>query len=461
MALTALFVSYFLLLFGVLLLKIRSRDFFELLPSLFWAIMIVGPYFIARQTLGGIFPDSYQIYGVLGIGIALLIADGWEARRVQLVGAMPSSALTLTAHCLFIIFGSLEVIHLAELENNIHLLFWIRGETPGYFHQPYLLLWYKAILMLGIPLTIAVLLRARSHLMAVIFYFLSLFYACNISWEMGAVVFVLGLLLLTQELARNYSRRIWGAFTLVVLAPLIIWWLVLDKSDVSALNTRISTDKLEALKAEEVYKPNNFLALTQGDHYRLLKTQPEFAQLSSASKAYNDVLAEIFLFPVERSSWWYYYFPKIEGAAPREAMGDLFIGQMDLLEPANRVGIWALARRFNTYPETTLVSASVDADAYARWGVTGLVLAILAVFVLRWIIKTFRIRSPWGDSLNLVVLFLFAVALPRASGIAALGQYGVGAGILLMGIHYLLCRNYLKEDYLPSSRSFDTSLDRF
>ena len=140
---------------------------------------------------------------------------------------------------------------------------------------------------------------------------------------------------------------------------------------------------------------------------------------------------------------------------------DLFLGRWDLLGPENRVAIWALSRRFQGYPETSFAPASIDADSFARWGGVGLMGAIAFVLALRWLIRQFRIRSPWGDSLNLIVLFLLAVSLPQASMLAVLGRYGVGLGVVLMGVHYFICRNYLKEDYLPSTRSFDTSLDRY
>ena len=83
MVLTALIATYLLLLLGVVFLKIRSRDFFETVPSLLWAVMMVIPFWLDRNAFAANFPESTQAYGVLGVAFALLIADGWAVRRVQ------------------------------------------------------------------------------------------------------------------------------------------------------------------------------------------------------------------------------------------------------------------------------------------------------------------------------------------------------------------------------------------
>ena len=295
MVLTALIATYLLLLLGVVFLKIRSRDFFETVPSLLWAVMMVIPFWLDRNAFAANFPESTQAYGVLGVAFALLIADGWAVRRVQLVGTMPSSALTLSAHCLFIVFGGLQVLHIAQLEDSINLLSWIRGEGVEYFTVSSELVWYQMVLTIGAPVTLAVLLRARSYSMGIAFFVLSLFYAFNVSVWLFVIFLALGPMLLTQELARVFSRKLWGALTVLAFLPLLISWILLDKDQFSALSTRLSGSQIQALTEEGLYRSNGFSTLTQGDHFRLLSSTSNYQErLTPASKAYNDFLATVF-----------------------------------------------------------------------------------------------------------------------------------------------------------------------
>jgi hypothetical protein len=131
--------------------------------------------------------------------------------------------------------------------------------------------------------------------------------------------------------------------------------------------------------------------------------------------------------PAEVSYRWYQYFSSeqrlgLTGLSPSER------SVVDFVHPAQHVSTWALGRRFpDKYPESGRAYASIDADAFARFGPPGLFLGSLLVAASRLLIG-FSCRKSYSLSLRAVGLAMLSV-IPA---VGSLGALWISQGLLLV-----------------------------
>lgn len=456
MLIEILFWTYFFLVVLFALLKFRLRDFSEMMPSLFWCLTMALPYFI-YSSAGHQEGSEFQRWGILGMGYALLIADMMEGRRVGIVPQYRSSQYIGLAQSILILVAGLQCILLALLDKDIQLVSWIAdGKFSSYVSSKYPL--FQIFLLVATPLTLGLLLRTKRFGLALFYYMFAIFYGLNLSLQMGVLFLFCGLLIFGQELNKFISRLVWiGAFVLLFVIPFAVTSLSLYTDGLSALSASATKEEIVTLAREQKFIPNPQVPVTVADQFRLIKQTSRYKDLSSFAHLVNEFIYQVFLVPSEASTRWFQYFPSISGeyAVDYSTQSYLLKEQLNL-NGAHQVGIWSLAKRFpELYPDSPYLFASTEADGWGHGGLLSMVFAIGIAFLTRVFIKVFRVRSTFGDTLNLCALFFLATALPYSSIGASLVRYGVFPFIAIMGIYYLMSRKYLKQDYLPAARSFD------
>ena len=458
MLLESLFWVYIIALLFLVVTKFRSRDFFESLPSLFWGLTILIPFWIQKDSFA---PDHINVQGfsLLGVALTLIIGDAIQGRRFAIVESSPNPGLPILSQSLFILVGGAQVIHLGFLQEQNQIIQWIingslKSNFAPLFDDTYLFL--NIGLLVASPLALSVMLKAKRINLAICFYLVTIFYSLNLSTERAVLNALLGLFLFGLELTHYFSRKVWLLFGVIIISPILVYYSLLSVKGLGALNAQVSPQAVERFQERDLYKKNGIQELSLGDRYRILRMTEDYKKVSRMAQILNVAFYETFLLPAESSQRWYQYFPAINGqkaeySSVRESLGL----RMELQGPHNQVGIWAYARRFpSQYNELTYSRASIDAEAQAHGGTIELVFTLLGLLFLRLAIKFFMVRSPWGESLNCCCLTVFALALPHASILALLFHYGIMFFIVVMMLHYSYCKKFMQEDYIPSHRHF-------
>jgi hypothetical protein len=103
------------------------------------------------------------------------------------------------------------------------------------------------------------------------------------------------------------------------------------------------------------------------------------------------------------------------------------------VHPSQRVGNWSYTSRFpKSYSETVHAYASIDADAYARLGTVGILIAGVLVFVIRFLMKVLLVNTSISRILYSLGIVMLALLLPIASVQAILIAHGLVVILLLM-----------------------------
>jgi hypothetical protein len=187
------------------------------------------------------------------------------------------------------------------------------------------------------------------------------------------------------------------------------------------------------------------------DHHRSL--DPHLNKLAGPfGRAVNYVMYRTVLAPVEVSHRWYIFYPEIHGSylgfyglTPSSRNDPMF------QHPANKVAIWSYASRFpNKYLHSAYAYASIDADAWARWGKIGLIGVAFILLVFRIVAGNVRLEGRFGDSIYTAFLVVFSFSLPMASLQALLQAQGAFYFWLLPIFVWIW--NTLRRKYLAQKR---------
>jgi hypothetical protein len=433
---------------------IFKKNDIELLPSLSWLFLMVLPFWAQFDT----FPDTsrlVQAFGVVFIGTCLLIGDSVVLRLAsnQRVGMHPSANRWVSdfrVYALLLIL--IAVYHLSLLdyiplvEKYLHRvgdareLSLMREQTskllPVHSLTKYIFTWAVNIVA---PLAIVLAWSKGRYLLAAALLGFALMYA---AMSLAKVpLFLLGIILLVVFLQRvPFSKRL-GAYVagLLLLVP-VVWdaYSFFVHSASSVLNYKATPEIIAGLNLSN---SDPRAQLTIGDHSRLRPVELDTA-LGTRERLYNYYAYRLFLGPADVSSRWYQYFPAVSGQyiglqgltpADRERSAET--------HPARRVGAWAYGARFpDKYLDTAQAYASVDADAYARFGSIGILGAGLFVLALRLLLKRLRGTCVLEQTLYAVGLVLFALLWPLASLQAVLLSNGLAVVIGLMLLANWLAR---------------------
>ena len=446
--------------------SVWKRDEIEVLPSLSWLVLMLAPFWMQFDT----FPEasrSVQAFAVVFIGACLLAGDIVPVKRgrappADVPLADPGRLRDFRVYALLLILIAIYHVslldHIPLVEKYAHRvedgrdLSWMREQTskllPVHTLTKYVFNWAVniaaplavilawserrygwALALLAVALTYAYMSLAKVPLF-VLAMILLIGFLLRISRAKRAVIYVVGLLLL--------GAVAWDAASFFVRHPS------------SVLNYRAPSDRVATLNLSGADPRSR---LTVGDHVRLRPVEMDKA-LEARERVYDYYANRLFLAPADVSSRWYQYFPAVAGQyiglqgltpADRERPAET--------HPARLVGAWAYGARFpDRYLETAQAYASVDADAYARFGIAGVIGAGCMVIGLRLLLKRLRQPHVLGETLYAIGLVLCALLWPMASLQAVLLANGLAVVIGLMLLaNWVARRRYLQRFPLPDS----------
>jgi hypothetical protein len=425
--------------------NIRLRKEIESLPGIVWLLLMAVPFLYQLPEFAEPY-RSVQALGISVIGFAIVAGDYWSGSRHQLdEREITEVAVFGDARLYGLLFFVFAAYHLSLLDNIpvIEKLFgsnqsdralqWMREETskllPVTDLLKYVFTWNVNIFA---PVAILLLLAKRKYVWAAVVMAAAVGY--SIMSLAKVPVFLLLLILLVALLRSSSLRvryRIYLAGTLVVIP--VAWHAsnFLVHHPLSVLNYKAETEVIARLEfAEDDPRAD----LTMGDHTRL-RPREEHDALTFAEKRYNYFVYRLFLGPSDVSSRWYQYFPKESGG---------FIGLSGLtnetrkvagMHPARRVGKWAYTDRFpDRYLQTAQAYASVDADAYGRFGIPGIFVAGILVLGIRILLRWLLNASPVSQAAYSVGLVLYALLWPMASVQAVFVSNGLLLVLVLMAV---------------------------
>jgi hypothetical protein len=172
-------------------------------------------------------------------------------------------------------------------------------------------------------------------------------------------------------------------------------------------------------------------ALTYGDNLRLESSEIAL-QRSKILNIATYAVYRIWLTPADVSNRWYQYYT-YEKKEPLGLQGFLPSRDMNKIMPSREVGIWAYQVRFPTrYSDAINANASFDADAFAHYGVLGVVIAT-ALLLLARIGASFLLTSHTLGLVGYGVLLCGLAILPSSASLQAV--FGAqGLFVILIGL---------------------------
>lgn len=415
----------------------------EFLPSIVWTALIVVPFW-GQKHLFNQHHVAPQALGVSLIGFALLVGD-WYASRQSLprMKGLGKRFSTLALLGLLTVPVGLQVAHLSlmphvpliaewkeqrrlatlpsvthhDLEESQARLSQMREDASKRLKVSPLFVFLCQIAALLSPLLVCLLWRERHWALALAYFVFSLFYsrATLAKGPLFTNVLTYGLLIyasLSESLRKGVNRLVLvvGTVALVFAAQ----FLILDP--LSVLNYR-ATGPVIPTAPPAVGE----LAFTLSDHNRAMD-EKTYEQLLTPTprrrfeRRVNEFTYRMLLTPSEVSHRWYTYFPAkhdflgIYGLTPASRR------EPGYRHPSNTVGVWAYVQRFPThYLDSVHAYASADADAYARFGIAGLLLVALLVLTIRVVMAWLRTGSTLANSVYLTTLLILSTTLPAAS----------------------------------------------
>jgi len=426
----------------------RKNDV-EMLPSLIWLLLMVVPFVVQFDT----FPENrrlIQAFGVMFIGICLLVGDSINVGQVaQETKVSPLLGRWLGNYWLYaVLFLIMAVYHLSLLSHiplvakyvygvvDSRELSQMREETSKLLVVPALLKYaFTWTVNIIAPLAVVLAIRQRHYSWALSFIGLAGLYAA-MSLAKAPLSILAIVLIATLVYRGTYRRRLYGYLAMTLLCAPIVWDAhnFFVSNPLSIFNWKPVPEAVAALGLPE---DDPRKQLTIGDRSRLMPLQASNeSPLTAREKAYNYYAYRVFLGPADVSSRWYQFYPAYS-AGFVGLQGLTFAGQAHAeSHPARRVGKWAYTERFpDKYLETVQAYASVDADAYARFGVVGVIAAGVILVVLRLLLKVFRVTSYLSETLYVIGLVLYGLLWPMASLQAVLVSNGL---VVVLGMMFLI-----------------------
>jgi len=172
-------------------------------------------------------------------------------------------------------------------------------------------------------------------------------------------------------------------------------------------------------------------ALTLGDLARM-ETSDAYLGRSKTINIFNYVLYRVWLTPADVSHRWYQYYTYVK-KEPLGIIGFFPSKASQGSAPSREVGIWAYQERFpHKYTTSISAYASFDADAFARGGLWGVIIATVLLLVVRvgaaWLVGAHPIGlASYG------VLLCGLTMLPSSASLQAmLGAQGFFIALFIL-----------------------------
>ena len=411
-------------------MKITSR-LFELFPALCWASFLVIP------LLGGLVPQVYQAYSLQfqGVGISgfiIVIADlvVWRLGATNRTTKEISEKKEKLFIIISIIAGLLIVLKLRNLVNSplIHFLYECDSQNIALqreFFETSQNGWTGArLLNFLIPisgvLVFAELVFRKKEVLATTFLMILSGVLCFSTAK--APLFLLLFACLFFLAVQFSGAWLFPPFLLLIILPIFSVGAVLY------FQTKI----------HPLYQKHYaFVPLPQamsddaGDQYRRLRKDRWIEQTAATYLAYR-----LFFVPIGVSSRWYEFaqLPPAEKELSRAGASSL----------ANAIGRWAYTRRFSEeYLPHVRAYASLDADAFCRFAMPGVLLASLGYMATRIVLflSCGGTTDPLQQGLYSQGLILCSFVPYQGSLQALLGPQGVLL-IILLGffLQWIYCK---------------------
>ena len=411
----------------------RLNKELELFPSLAWLCFIALPF--AAEV--SIFHPDYvfpQSVGVFLFGFVLLAGDSLAAKTQAKYESMLSPKHLRNLALFFACFALLiQILHIlmmpkiplveAILGNASEIeLKQYREDSNKLLNAPFGFL-YLCQLSISLFAPIAIVLFAsQKKWWAAGFTFLTTLIYSRINLA-KAPVFTFAVLMLVTAwvlIPKAYKNRVRIAFAVIAAGILIPSVIFLTTSPLSVIRYRTP-------EAILILQPDTIVQ-TLGENWGDLNKDPQFKELPQWQQKLNYLVYRMFLDQIEVSHRWYQYYPAVKGS---------FIGldgltpstrfKEDFVNPSNELGLWAFYNRFpGRYLKSVTAPASIDADAWSRFGYIGLFAIAFVLFLTRLGLHWFRLQGIHGDAINACALIVLGLAAPAAPIAALLFVQGVG-----------------------------------
>lgn len=432
---------------------VKGRDL-EIVPSAVWLLLITVPFLFQYST----FPAEYsgrQALGIIAVSVGLLVGDLLAGRRGlgkrQPPGACVISVILRSPWTYASVFALIAVTHIVSVEHvplwekyighesDARLLQEYREAASKLLHVPdWLKYAFNWVVNICAPIGVLLFWTKGRRMAALVFLTAALLYA-NLTLAKVPTFLLFATLAAFVLFSRRPSTRmkayIAGGMVGALLVSVAI--LTLQRDPESIFNFEPNAERIDALGLAESDPRSR---LTVGDRARF-RSYDDASNMSLFATRAEYYIYRIFLVPVEVSSRWYQYFPAYssgfigaEGLAPGSRSAAY-------AHPAQRVGNWAYTERFpQWYRRTVHAYASLDADAYARYGMGGIAIAAGFIMFVRLILSGLKVDDALGRGLYINGVILLGLLAPMASVQAILIANGLAIVCVLQVFYYMCAR---------------------
>lgn len=401
------------------------------LPTLGWLTLMAFPFCLQFP----LFNEQTRLLHGFCIGLVLivmlacdLIADHISQRHpVEPQTGLSSQALKL-AYGLMVFYILLTALHLYSADSIPYLELLTRGNldpqitaerirfSRNYAGLPAIKYLYSFSTYIFGVAAFLMLIRAKKAALAVFLGLWMAFYSVASTAKAPLVIALLVVMIAVCVIAKP-SLRIKIIRSYVMIA--IIVFLTLAVIDLIKPRYTVLGDLPEKYAAalDTRAKPDLML----GDYMRRIPTEEYLREVPKYLRMVDYYLYRVFITPVEVSARWFEYFHQYPVKQP--IYGRLIADSRTdtITHPANAVGLWAYYERFpEHYTKDAYAYASIDADAYVRFGWPGLALALFIYAGMRLWLAVFSDNfSPTGGIFLATGLALLTF-LPASASIQAM-----------------------------------------
>lgn len=430
-------------------------------PSLGWACIMALPFLFEFSL---IHPDTRMLQGGIILWVMALIfaLDTFADRHIKDMPADSTVCSLRLAYMMAAGYLGITVFHLATV-NSIPLISVFTdnltnfGEDPAmralvdegrlqfsrnYTFMPFLkYVFTLSTPLLGVPAALLLWSQKRRATAALLFCWIISY--CVLSTAKGPFILALIMILISVlHFSKNPQRQNMGRF-FVVIGCIGLMGLVGMTSGHPNKGSVLSNLKAKFETPHPLREGRTFML---GDYVRSQRdttvTQSTCIKLYPCRKA-NYIVYRIFLTPVEVSARWYEYFTTfpVTDVSYSRLINDSRSGERK--HPAQAVAQWAFAEPFpHEYSNIAFAYPSMDADAYGRYGLMGLLIVAFMYSVMRVGSILFHdLRAPTRGVYYTVMTGLLTMLPANASIQAMVLAHGV-APILMVMFAIFACTHY-------------------
>lgn len=463
-----MFIIIALAITGTFILTRSVRLFLQFsynpLPSFAWALLMIIPFIVEYLITKNVFTLQGVIILLFGIGI---LAADMVARRISVgknseelmsypLPALHKNITVSAAYALLLIFLISSVAHIV-LISDIPFLAYLTGHSSTEvlhmrnsfsrgmdIHPIIKYIFNFDIFVFGLP-AFGLMLMIRHYPMAFILFLWILFYAVSGAAKMPLLIslFIIGVISI-RFIPGSWRKHVMR-FALVSLISMISFTVYMDKQSThSMFGSAISGKEKNCNNTDEV-------CYHIGDYYRLLQTTDH--DLRSAYEWYPAYFVyRVFFTPVEVSARWYEYFSQhpIQEFKLQRHVKNHETGEYE--HPANIIGKAYFKKMFPAhYSDDSYAYASIDADAYARYGWVGVLIALAALMIARLIPVIFSDRQlPTHGIYSLIAVTLLTFIPANGSLQALLVSHGLILVLVILFVTYILMIKFIKHCHLAN-----------